>query len=405
MALLSFDPQVGMTAPDTAAIRDLVEGDWINAFNSGDGSPALDTEAATPAGQCIDAETAYLAQANADLLFLCNQFNPLVAEGIWQDAIAKIYFINRKTSLPTTVTCQVTGLAGTVIPVGALIQDDDGIQYECTAETAIGNDGTASVPFQCTQTGPIECSAGTLNSIVTVIPGWDSVENAADGVTGRLVESQVDFENRRYDSVAKNAHGSAAALQGALADVEGVIDCRVLENVANTTVTKNGVSIDGHSVAICIYGGSDDDIAETIYLKKSGGCGTTGNTEISYTATDFSNAVYDYEIVRPTETNVKIVVTISDSETLPSDVETLIKNAVVGDFLGEDKNSGNTRVGLASTVYASRFSVAIIKTAGIKTLESITIALGTGAAGLSIDIPGDVEPVITADDVTVTVNS
>lgn len=405
MALLSFNPQTGLVAPDTAAIRDAVAADWVNAFNTGDGSPLLDTEAATPAGQCIDSETAYLAQANADLLFLSNMFNPLTAEGVWADAIAKIYFITRKTALPTTVTCQVTGLSGTVIPVGALIQDADGIQYECIAETTIGNDGTANVPFQCTQTGPIECAANTLTNIVTVIAGWDSVDNAADGVTGRLVESQVDFETRRYDSVAKNAHGSAASLQGALFDVTGVVDCRVLENDGNLQITKNGVDIDGHSVAICIYGGSDEDIAKTIYLKKSGGCGTTGNTAISYTATDFNNAVYDYMIVRPTETNVKITVTINDSATLPSDVEELVQKAVVSDFLGENTVTGNARVGLAQTVYASRFSVAVIKSAGITTLESISIALGDGAAGLSIDIPGDVEPVIAANDVTVVINS
>ena len=100
MALLNFDPRTGLVAPDTAAIRDAVAADWINAFNTGDGSPQLDTEAATPAGQCIDSETAYLAQANADLLFLANMFNPLVSEGVWQDALAKIYFIQRKTALP-----------------------------------------------------------------------------------------------------------------------------------------------------------------------------------------------------------------------------------------------------------------------------------------------------------------
>ena len=58
------------------------------------------------------------------------------------------------------------------------------------------------VPFQCTEAGPIECPAGTLSSIVTVIPGWDTGINQAAGVVGRTRESQADFENRRFASVA-----------------------------------------------------------------------------------------------------------------------------------------------------------------------------------------------------------
>lgn len=404
MALLNFEPSVGLVAPSTATIRDAVAAAWVNAFNTGDGSPALDTESATPAGQCIDSITAYLAQANADLLFLANMFNPLSSEGIWQDALAKIYFIDRKISQHTLVTCQVTGLSGTVIPAGAVVMDVDGIEYACVDPVTIGVDGIANAIFECMEAGPIQCASNAIQTIITVIPGWDTVANSSDGVTGRLVESQVDFEARRFACVSANAHGSAAALQGALCSLEGVIDCRVLENDTNATVTKNGVSIAGHSVAICIYGGDNDEIAETIYMKKDGGCGTVGSTAISYVATDFNNAVYNYNIVRPTETNVKVVVTVNDDGNLPSDVEDRIQNAVVKDFLGEDLNSKNTRVGLASTVYASRFSMAVIKTAGVATLEGITIALGSGAAGTSIDIPGDVEPVMTTADVTVVIN-
>ena len=62
------------------------------------------------------------------------------------------------------------------------------------------------------------------------------------------------------------------------------------------------------------------------------------------------------------------------------------------------------RVGLAQTLYASRFSVAVIKTAGVSDLVGINVALGTGTAGASITIPGDVEPTISAADITVTIN-
>lgn len=404
MPLLNFDPAVGMTAPETAVLRDAVAANWEQAFNTGDGSPTLDTEAATPAGQLVDAEAAYLAQVNAELLYLFSQLNPRTAEGVWQDALGYIYFLTRKVAQPTLVTVTCTGLQNTVIPAGAQMQDDDGVRYECQQETVIPAGGSVDVPFQCVEAGPIECPAGTLSSIVTVIPGWDAGVNSGAGVVGRNRESQADFEARRFASVAKNSHGSVFSLQGALADLDGVVDCQVLENPTSSTVTKHGVSIPSHSVAICIYGGADDAIAEIIYTKKDAGCGTTGGTTVTHTATEAGNAVYTYSIVRPTPTDVHIEVEINKTQQTSATVEQDVIDAVIGDFLGNDSNSGNTRVGLAQTVYASRFSVAVIKTGGVQDLVGITIGLGSGAMGASIDIPGDVEPTISSADITVTVN-
>ena len=404
MPLLSFDPLVGMVAPDTAVLRDAVAANWEAAFNTGDGSPVLDTEAATPAGQLVDAEAAYLAQVNAEILYVSSMFNPRTSEGVWQDALGYIYFLTRKIAQPTLVTVTCTGLGGTEIPAGAQMQDDDGTRYELVSAVTIPAGGSVDAIFQCTEAGPIECPAGFLSSIVTVIPGWDTGVNAAAGVIGRNRESQADFENRRYASVAKNSHGSVFSLQGALADLDGVVDCTVLENPTSSTVTKHGVSIPSHSVAVCIYGGDDDAIAQTIYMKKDAGCGTTGSTTVTYTATDFGNAVYSYQIVRPTPTDVHVAVEINKTDSTSATVEQDIKDAIIADFNGQDSNSGNVRVGLAQTLYASRFAVSVIKTAGVTDLVGITVALGTGTPGASITIPGDVEPTISAADITVTVN-
>ena len=111
--------------------------------------------------------------------------------------------------------------------------------------------------------------------IITTVPGWDSVTNAASGVTGRAEETQAAFESRRAASVAKNAHGSVAALFGTLAEVKNVSAVLVLENVTSTPTTLSGVTVAGHSVYISIYGGDNTDIARAIYNKLDAGCGTT----------------------------------------------------------------------------------------------------------------------------------
>lgn len=417
MPLLEFDPLVGMVAPDAAQLRDMVAANWEEAFNDGDGSPVLDTESATPAGQLVDSETMILSQINAELLYLFTQINPRLAEGVWQDALGYIYFLVRKIAQPTIVTCSCRGLYGTVIPVGAQIQDTNGYRYACINARTIGELGTVDADFQCLSAGPVECAAETATKIITVIPGWDTVNNPASGQTGWNRESQVDFENRRYESVAKNSHGAVTSLQGALWDLEGVTDCRVLENTGDDPIILHGVSIPGHSVAICIYGGDEAEIARTIYLKKDMGCGTTGNVTVTHITDepDFPDVVYNYQIMRPTPTPFGVKVTINKTQLTPTDVERRIQDAIVADFNGQSTASGNARVSLASTVYASRFVVAVVKAAGVQDLVGIEIQLATNEGteeepewefdendwASSVVIDGKTEPVISANDIIV----
>ena len=82
-----------------------------------------------------------------------------------------------------------------------------------------------------------------------------------------------------------------------------------------------------------------------------------------------------------------------------------ITAAVLADFGGENADSGNPRVGLASTVYASRFYVAVTA-AGVKNLYGIGIRLGdSGDYGPVQPIRGDQEPVMSGDNVIIEVAS
>lgn len=406
---LVFNPAIGLDAPDTEVIREDVAQDWRNAFYE-DGQPELDTDSSTPAGQLIDAETAEIEAKNADTLFLANQFNPRIAEGRWQDALGYIYFLTRKRNEPTIVTCQLTGLAGTVIPYGAIVRNDDGRSLVCNNPVTIGESGTAQTTFRVFETGPIDIPAGSVNTIVTTIPGWDTVSNTDAGSVGRNLETRADFEARRYASVAKNAHGSVSAIYGALNDIsgtEGVLDVQVLENIGPDPITKYGVEVPGHGITVCIYGGQDEDIARVIYQKKDAGCDTGGNTTITYTAADYSNAVYTYKILRPTTVNFWVYVRLGSPSTVTPSIIQAVKTAVYQEFLGENLHTQNPRVGLAQDVYASRFIHAITAVEGVNNLLSVGIYLGASAPSTSagyldfIQIQGNQEPVISMDNITV----
>lgn len=407
---LTFNPLTGLEAPDTIEIRNDVVQDWVNAFHE-DGQPEIDTDSTTPAGQLINAEVAEIEAKNSDTLWLANQFNPRTAEGRFQDALGYIYFITRKKNEPSVATCQLTGLSGTVIPYGALARTADGQHTLLCNRPVTIVDGVAETTFRTTNTGPIDIPAESVTTIVTVIPGWDTINNATAGVVGRDLETRSDFEARRYESVAKNAHGTVESIYGSLYDIAGtggVLDVAVLENIGPDPVVKYGVTVPGHGITICIYGGEDEDIARVIYEKKDAGCDTGGNHDVSYTAIIPTNndipvtVTYDYKILRPETVGIYIRIVLGDSSTVTSEIIEAIKLAVYQDFIGENTHTQAPRVGLAQEVYASRFYHAITAVEGVNSLLSVEMRKGqSGAYTDYLVINGDEEPTISMDQIEV----
>ena len=397
---VTIDYEKGIKADDTAKVRQSLVEAWQEVFN--DENAILNTEAESPAGQIIDSQAVLVTAKDSELVELMNQFDPRKADGIFQEALAAIYFLTRKTAQPTVVECTITGLQGTTIPAGSMIQNDNGYKLTSVGAITIPASGTATVEFQTVDVGAIPIGAGTCNKIITVIAGWDTVTNEKAGVVGQLEESRAALETRRALSVAKNSHGSRLALQGSIATIGEVLDCLVLENKSNASVTIQGVSLISHSVAICVYGGTDEAIAEMIYNKLDAGCGTNGGTTVTYTSED--GVPNSYRLVRPAPTNVYIKVKINETSTTPATIEDDIKNALLDDFNGLDANSGNLRRGMGQTIYASSFSVALIKTAGVTDLVEAEIGLTNSSLGNVVTLNADQEPILDADNISVVIN-
>jgi len=399
--MLRFNPTTGVSVDDISVVREVVREDWRRAFQK-DGDPPLDVDPETPAGQLIDSQTAHIVEKDNEILFLSQQFNPLSAEGVFQDALGKIYFLNRKREQASVAVCTCTGLEGTAIPAGAAIRSSvDGTRWLCQEGVTIPAGGEVSAVFVAEKTGPLAAAAHTLTEIVTIVPGWDAVTNAAAAVTGRDVESQMEFEQRRYNSVAVNARGSLSALYAAVAATSGVIDAVVLENQGSEMIWRWGIAIPGHSVCVSVIGGDDEDIAEAIYRKKDAGCGTCGNHDVVYTdSVQPGQPEYTYSIERPEPLPVRFRVVIRHSPATPGTVDTLVREAIVAEFEGRGLH-GTPRVGMCQSVYAARFYCAVVEAAKIAALDTIYIAAGTGDYGDHIDIMATQAPVLDPEDIHV----
>ena len=112
-----FGPN-GPVAPDTPAVLAGVQAD-INAALGGNADPGL----STPQGQLASSEAAVVSYTYDQFIFICNQTDPAFAEGRFQDALGRYYFLERDPAEPTVVeNVQCIGTFNTPIPANALGQ-------------------------------------------------------------------------------------------------------------------------------------------------------------------------------------------------------------------------------------------------------------------------------------------
>lgn len=386
----------GIVVPQESAVLAGTQAD-INAAFDGNLNPALNT----PQGQLASSNAAIIQDKNAAIAYVVSQMDPDTAADAFQDAIGRIYFMEREAGTPSTVQCLCVGAFNTPITAGAQVRDTNGNFWVCQQTGTIPIGGSITLPFAAVNLGPTAIPAGIITIIVTGITGWDAVSNPLAGAVGSNVESRAAFEHRRQQSVAANAHGSVVAIQAAVADVTGVIDSFVIENFTNATVNTGATAypVVAHSVYVAVTGGAPADIGAAIFSKKDPGCNMNGNTTVIITDPSYASnpPTYNYAYNIPTNTAFKFAVQIQNNANLPANIVTLVQNAIVASFTGAD---GSQRARINSTVLAGKFygPVALIG----PTVNCISILLGLSTPTLnSVTLGIDQFPTLQASDVAV----
>jgi uncharacterized phage protein gp47/JayE len=391
----------GIVAPTEADILAGVQAD-INAAFGGNLNPSL----STPQGQLATTLTALIAQANEDFVTLGDQFDPAYASGRMQDAIGRIYFMTRLPALPTEVTCTLTGLAGTVIPVNTQAVDTAGNIYLLTAAVTIPVGGSISAVFNNQVAGAIPCPANTLVNIYKAIPGWDTINNPTDGVIGQDVESRAAFEARRRASVALNSQGMLTSILAQILALPNVVDAYATENNTSSPIVLTGVTLVANSIYICVSGGDSTAIASAILHKKMPGCNMNGTTTV---VVEDDNPVfvapkptYSIKFQRPANVTIYFAVSIANNVNIPSDAASQIQNAIISAFAGND---GGTRARIGSTIFASRYYSAIANLGSWAEILTVFVGLTASPApsSTSLLVPIDQIPVTSAGDIAITI--
>lgn len=390
----------GLLVPD---IADVLAGrltDMSTALGGG-ASQSL----SSPQGQIAQSDTEILAQVYDKLLCLFNQMNPDYATGRFQDGIGRIYFMDRISAQGTVVTATCIGRVNTIIPAGSTAVDVNGYIYQSIDNARIPAGGAVDVPFVNTTNGPISCAIGDLNQIYRSVPGWDSITNASSGVVGVDVESRIAFETRRKQSVERNGRNMDAATLASLLGVKGVLDAYVWSN-RTSSVVNYGVTnfpVASHSIYIGVYGGSDADVANSIFETKNPGANLNGNTSVvvedreNYSA-PFPQYTMQWQRVAPVR--IRFKVEIETNQSLPSDITIQVKNMVQSVFNGEYDGIVKARIGSrinSGTYYAPIISIS----PEYLNISSLQISKDGTTFNPSVTVGVDQVPTIQLDDIEV----
>jgi uncharacterized phage protein gp47/JayE len=192
----------------------------------------------------------------------------------------------------------------------------------------------ANVTFTATSTGAIIANAGTLTVINTPISGVTALLNTQDATEGRDIESDNAYRARMDQELQVAGAGTVEAIRAKLLQVNGVTTVLVFENITDIT---DSAGRPPHSFECVVLGGSDADVAETIWLAKPAGIPTFGTS--SYTITDSQGQPHLIYFSRPYAVSVYIIANLTVDSDYPSNGDELASTAMVtyGNSLGIGK--------------------------------------------------------------------
>ncbi|MFV0627053.1 MAG: baseplate J/gp47 family protein [Alphaproteobacteria bacterium] len=313
----------GVITTDSSEIKS----DFEKAYKKALGD-SLDIDASSPFGQLITNDVANTIKVQDEFVKLSNSFSVLWAKGSALDSAASFFGYYRKNGTSTVVQAVLTGLNGTKIPSGSKAGDGEN-EYILLNSITIGISGEAIAQFKCSKIGSVKCLKNSLKEIITIIPGWDTVNNEFEGILGYKTESDNIFRSRIIENWmnirAKTILGSIIDNIYALKNVKSIVG---RENPNEYSIEIDGVELKPHSIFLCVYGGDDEEVAKVMADVKTSGTGTNGDIEISY-YDEIADYTYRYNIFYPKQVKIKAQINYMKNDFSTADIETEIENRMI----------------------------------------------------------------------------
>ncbi|HFZ0906532.1 TPA: baseplate J/gp47 family protein [Klebsiella pneumoniae] len=307
----------GISAPDYQTVLDTITGYFQQIYGS---DAYLDPDSKD--GQMVALVALAIHDANNTAISVYRSFSPATALGDALTSNVKINGITRRAATNSTVDLLLTGTVGTTITNGS-VRDTNSVIWNLPATVVIGTDGTVVATATCASSGAVAAVAGSVNGINTPTRGWASVTNPLAATVGIAAETDAELRVRQSQSVALASLTPFDAVDGAIANVEGVTRHKLFENDTETT-DANGLP--AHSISAIVEGGDATEIANTIRSTKGQGVSTYGTTAVI--VTDKYGNPYTIRFSRPVDVPIYVSITIQALTGYSSEVGDEIRAAV-----------------------------------------------------------------------------
>lgn len=218
-------------------------------------------------------------------------------------------------------------------------------------------------------------NAGDLNTIVTLVAGWTSVNNVGAGTVGRTLESDAELRARYPLGVFRLGAATLPSLApNILNDVIGVTAVKVYENDTDAVVDGRKP----HSIHAIVEGGLSEAVAAAIYKYKAAGIDTNGDIHVVVPAPEGNQDIY-FDRPEPVFVWAKASLTLlpPTEQAFPADGFERVAASI---------NETGQALGVGQDVLLQRFLCGIYQTPGIANVD-LTFAWSTNPA--FVPVPGD----------------
>lgn len=254
------------------------------------------------------------------------------------DQVSSITGTTRTKLSKTTVTGQVTLNPNKALPAGSLanLAGQPNTLFVTLAEVpADPGGGTFDALFEAVAAGATDVAVGQLSEISVAVPGWTAVTNAAAGVPGGEPEADTDFRDKRDRELESSGSTNLDAIVAGVSNVSTVVDVKGVDNDSWGFV--NGLP--PKSVAITVRGGSDQDVAEAIFLEKSAGITAFGSTNIAVLDSqgEENNIGFTRALAKPVFVEINVEINDDwDGSNSEAELKKAIVDYINGLSIGED---------------------------------------------------------------------
>lgn len=319
---------------------------------------------------------------------------PDTASGQSLDRLMTFAGIARNPAKEAQYIVQVTGEAGTTVPVGFLVGTDTDLTFYCVEEATIGEGGSCEILVSCTEPGTVgNVNAGAITRIINPDVNIAAVAGVSRSVVGEDAESDTALRARFKAAVQGSGSCSENAIRAALLRIPTVQFAAVISNPGEEEDSEGRPP---HSFECYVLGGEDyeQEIGETIFDKRPIGIKTTGDHSVTIIDDSGNEQVIYYS--RAANVAVTVKIKIKTDSSYPGDGASQIQNSVAG-YINE--------LGIGKQLVYSRIYGYIYNVTGVTMVTDLQLSTDGGATYTTGDIAVPQYSVAVCADVTVEVEA